>query len=322
MRGYVVRRLLELVPVLLGVTLVTFLLMYAAGGDAVTAKLENQGAVVTQDLIDAERHELGLDRPVLVQYGDWLAGFLAFDMGESYVSGESVAATFASKLPATLVLMLASIAVTVLVSTPLGVLTAVKRNRAVDYLIRVLCFVGNSLPNFFLALLLVYVFAVVLGWLPAISSASGEEGLAGVTPRGAVLPVATLSIAMTAKYTRQIRAAVLDELSKPYVEGALARGVDGRRVLLRNVLKCCASVVVTLLALSVGDLLGGAAVVETIFEWDGVGKLAVDSIAMRDYPMIQAYVAWMAVIYVIVNLVADLVCHRIDPRLRLTEASS
>lgn len=317
MRSYVVKRLLQLIPILIGITLLAYLMMYLAGGNAVEAMLENQGVAVSQEVIDARKHELGLDQPFIVQYLNWLGGVLTGDMGVSYISGKDVFQTFVSKLPATIVLTVLSVLLTIAISIPLGIISAVKRNRAVDYVIRTLGFIGNSLPNFFVALLLIYVFAVRLGWLPVVSSAIGRTGLASLSLKGAILPTLTLGIAMSAKYTRQIRAAVLDELGKPYVEGARARGVPERTILVKNVLKSCLIMIVTLLALSIGDLLGGTAIVETIFQWDGVGKLAVDSITMRDYPLIEAYVVWMALIYVGVNLVADLLYHYLDPRLRL-----
>lgn len=317
MSRYVVKRLLQLIPILLGITLLSFGMMYLAGGDAVTQLIENQGVAVTQELIDARRHELGLDQPFLVQYANWLSGLLTGDMGTSYVSGKDVFQTFTSKLPATMLLTLTSVLATVVIAVPLGILSATHQNRFLDYLIRVLSFVGNSLPNFFVALLLIFVFAIKLGWLPVISANIGKTGLAAISAKGLVLPTATLAIAMASKYTRQIRATVLEELGKPYVAGARARGVSERLILTRSVLKSVMIMLVTLLALSIGDLLGGTAVVETIFQWDGVGKLAVDSITMRDYPMIQAYVVWMAIIYVVVNLVADLIYHYLDPRVRL-----
>ena len=322
MARYVAKRLLQLVPILFCITLLSFALMYAAGGDAVSAVLENQGIAVSQELIDAKKAELGLDEPFLVQYGTWLAGLLTGDMGTSYVSGDEVFTTFASKLPATIVLTCTSVLLTIVLAVPLGIYTAVRGNRASDYLIRACCFLGNSVPNFLIALLLIYVFAVQLGWLPVISASAGQEGLASLSLEGAVLPTLTLGIAMAAKYTRQIRATVLEELGKPYVLGARSRGIPERTILVRHVLKNCMVMIVTLLALSIGDLLGGTAIVETIFQWDGVGKLAVDSITMRDYPMIQAYVVWMAIIYVVVNLVADIAYRWLDPRLRLGEAGT
>lgn len=291
--------------------------MYLAGGDAVTATLENQGVAVSQEIIDAKKHELGLDKPFIEQYGTWLVGLMTGDMGVSYVSDKEVFATFTSKLPATIVLTIVSVLLTIVISVPLGILAVVKQNRFTDYLIRVLSFIGNSLPNFFVALLLILVFSVCLGWFPVVSSSIGKTGLASLSIQGTILPAFTLAIAMSSKYTRQIRATVLEELNKPYVIGARARGISERTILVKHVLKSCMIMIVTLLALSIGDLLGGTAIVETIFQWDGVGKLAVDSITMRDYPLIQAYVVWMAIIYVMVNLVADLVYHRLDPRVRL-----
>lgn len=291
--------------------------MYLAGGDAVTATLENQGVAVSQEIIDAKKHELGLDKPFIEQYGTWLVGLMTGDMGVSYVSDKEVFATFTSKLPATIVLTIVSVLLTIVISVPLGILAAVKQNRFTDYLIRVLSFIGNSLPNFFVGLLLILVFSVCLGWFPVVSSSIGKTGLASLSIQGTILPAFTLAIAMSSKYTRQIRATVLEELNKPYVIGARARGISERTILIKHVLKSCMIMIVTLLALSIGDLLGGTAIVETIFQWDGVGKLAVDSITMRDYPLIQAYVVWMAIIYVMVNLVADLVYHRLDPRVRL-----
>lgn len=317
MKGYIAKRFLQLIPILIGITFLSFSLMYLAGGDAVTATLENQGVAVSQEIIDAKKHELGLDKPFIEQYGTWLVGLMTGDMGVSYVSDKEVFATFTSKLPATIVLTIVSVLLTIVISVPLGILAAVKQNRFTDYLIRVLSFIGNSLPNFFVALLLILVFSVCLGWFPVVSSSIGKTGLASLSIQGTILPAFTLAIAMSSKYTRQIRATVLEELNKPYVIGARARGISERTILIKHVLKSCMIMIVTLLALSIGDLLGGTAIVETIFQWDGVGKLAVDSITMRDYPLIQAYVAWMAIIYVMVNLVADLVYHRLDPRVRL-----
>lgn len=317
MKGYIAKRFLQLIPILIGITFLSFALMYLAGGDAVTATLENQGVAVSQEIIDAKKHELGLDKPFIEQYGTWLVGLMTGDMGVSYVSDKEVFATFTSKLPATIVLTIVSVLLTVVISVPLGILAAVKQNRFTDYLIRVLSFIGNSLPNFFVALLLILVFSVCLGWFPVVSSSIGKTGLASLSIQGTILPAFTLAIAMSSKYTRQIRATVLEELNKPYVIGARARGISERTILVKHVLKSCMIMIVTLLALSIGDLLGGTAIVETIFQWDGVGKLAVDSITMRDYPLIQAYVVWMAIIYVMVNLVADLIYHRLDPRVRL-----
>lgn len=306
--GKVFGRFLALVPVLLAITFVTFALLRLAGGDVVTQKMENTGQVLSPEVVAEARRELGLDRPFLVQYARWLAGILQGDMGKSYVSGLDVFDTFVSKLPATLLLAGAAVGLTALVSVPLGTLAAMRRGGVVDRAVRLLSFVGNSAPNFFVALLLMYVFAIRLELLPVLSR---EPSL-----RGAILPALTLATAMSAKYVRQVRAAVLDELQKTYVEGARARGVPEWRTMLFGVLRASGVTIVTLLALSIGSLLGGAAIVETIFMWDGVGRLAVEAIRMRDYPIILAYVMWMSVIYVTVNFLADLTYRKLDPRIR------
>lgn len=312
-RKYVLRRVLQLIPVLIGITFLSFALMRLAGSDAVQELYSNTGGIVSQEIIDARRAELGLDKPFLQQYISWLGGMLTGDMGTSYVSGRDVFGTFISKLPATLVLTALSILATVVISIPLGIWAAVKHDKITDYLLRFLSFIGNSMPNFFVALLLMQILAIRLGVLPVISGAN--------TLKGAVMPMLTLAIAMSSKYMRQVRATVLEELNKEYVAGARARGVRSSVLLVRSVLKSSMLTIITLLALSIGSLLGGTAIIESIFMWDGVGKLAVDAITMRDYPLIQAYVVWMAIIYVLVNLVTDILYHALDPRIRLGVSS-
>ena len=308
MGKYIFHRIIQLVPVLIGITFLTFAMMRMAGSDAITEMYGDKGAV-SQEIIDARRAELGLDRPFVIQYFSWLGGMLTGDMGISYVSGKDVFATFVARLPATLLLTALSVFVTILISIPLGILAAVKHDRIIDWLLRLLSFIGNSLPNFFVALLLMHLLSIRLGWLPVISD--------GITLRSAIMPTLTLAIAMSSKYMRQVRATVLEELNKDYVTGAKARGVRNRIILWRSVLKSSMLTIITLLALSIGNLLGGTAIIESIFMWDGVGKLAVDAITMRDYPVIQAYVVWMAIIYVFVNLITDLLYHALDPRIRL-----
>ncbi len=309
MKKYVLKRLLQLIPILLVITFLSFGMMRLAGSDAVLQKMENTGMVVSREVIDKARAELGLDKPFLTQYFIWLGNLLRGDMGTSYISGKEVFPTFLSKLPATLLLTAVSVGLTIVISIPLGVLAAVKQNRFTDYLIRFCSFIGNSMPNFFTALLLMFYFSIRLGWFPVISD--------GVSVRSAALPALTLAIAMSAKYLRQVRAVVLEELGKGYVIGARARGIRFSVTLTGSVLKASFVTILTLLTLSIGSLLGGTAIVESIFLWDGVGKLAVDAISMRDYPMIQAYVMWMAVIYVCINLITDLSYRFLDPRIRL-----
>ncbi|MGM9548957.1 MAG: ABC transporter permease, partial [Faecousia sp.] len=288
MRNYVVKRLLQLIPILLAITFLSFAMMRIAGSDAVEQKMENTGSSVSQEVVDAAKAELGLDKPFLTQYFVWLGNLLRGNMGTSYISGKNVFSTFISKLPATLLLTATSILLTIVISIPLGILAAVKQNRFTDYLIRVASFLGNSMPNFFVALLLMYLFAIRLNWFPVIAK--------GVSLQSVAMPSLTLAIAMSAKYLRQIRATVLDELSKDYVVGAKARGVKFSVTMYKSVLKASLVTIITLLTLSIGSLLGGTAIVESIFMWDGVGKMAVDAISMRDYPIIQAYVMWMAII--------------------------
>lgn len=308
MKKYIIHRVLQLIPVLIGITFLSFAMMRLAGSDAITELYGDKGAVA-QEIIDAKRAELGLDKPFFTQYLAWVGGLLRGDMGVSYVSGKDVFGTFISKLPATLLLTALSIGMTVVISIPLGILAAVRQDKFTDYLLRFFSFLGNSLPNFFVALLFMEIFSIELKIFPVISQ--------GLSIKSAVLPTLTLALAMSAKYMRQVRATVLEELSKDYVTGAKARGVPGFLVLWKSVLKSAMLTILTLLSLSIGNLLGGTAIVESIFMWDGVGKLAVDSITMRDYPMIQAYVVWMAVIYVAVNLMTDLLYHTLDPRIRL-----
>ena len=309
MGKYALKRLLQLIPILFAITFLSFAMMRIAGSDVIEQKMENTGSDVSQEVIDAARAELGLDKTFLVQYAAWLNNLLHGDMGTSYVSGKNVFTTFISKLPATLLLTVTSIALTIVVSIPLGILAAIKQNQFTDFLIRFGSFLGNSMPNFFVALLLMYIFAIRLGWFPVIAKGVGLQSVA--------MPSMTLAIAMSAKYLRQVRATVLDELSKDYVVGEKARGVRFSVTLWGSVLRACLFTIITLLMLSIGSLLGGTAIVESIFMWDGVGKLAVDAINMRDYPIIQAYVMWMAIIYVVVNLITDLSYHVLDPRIRV-----
>ncbi len=303
MRKYILSRMIQLVPILLGITFLTFGMMQFTADDAVDKIYEGS---VSEEIKSAKRAELGLDKNFMIQYGNWLGGVITGDMGRSFISGKLVFETFAEKLPATIELMLVSILLTILIATPAGIFAAVNQNKFPDYLIRALSFIGNSMPNFFVGLLLIYFLALKLNLLPIIGAS-------------VIMPALTLTISMGAKYTRQIRAVVLEELKKPYVIGARSRGVSEFTILTKSVLPSILVPVITLLALSIGSLLGGTAIVETIFMWDGVGKMAVDAILMRDYPLIQAYVVWMAIIYVVINLAADLLYKFLDPRIRYGE---
>lgn len=309
MKTYIARRILHLIPILLGITLLSFGLMHTVAGDAIDVMEANRGTVLSEETKDRLRSELNLDKPFPVQYGICLKNMVSGDMGTSYVSGKPVFSTFLQKLPATILLTITSILCTIIISFPLGIIAALNRNGWSDYLIRFFSFVGNSLPGFFVSLLLIYFFSLKLNLLPVMNTSGGWQGI--------ILPTMTLTIAMSAKYIRQIRAVVLAELNKDYVIAAKARGIPYRTIILTSVMKVTLLSFITLLSLSVGSLLGGTAIIESIFMWDGVGKMAVDAILMRDYPIILAYVVWLAIIYVIFNLITDILYHYLDPRIRL-----
>ena len=306
MTAYLFRRVGMLLVTMVLVSLLTFVAFSLVSGDPARTML---GTEATEAQVQTLRQEMGLDRPFPVRYARWLGGFFSGDLGTSYSYRQPVWDLIGGKLELSMWLCLMSFGLIALISIPLGVLAAVRHDKLTDYLLRFLSFIGNSLPNFFVAMLLMELLAIKLGWLPVISN--------GTTVRSAIMPTLTLAIAMSAKYMRQVRATVLEELNKDYVAGAQARGVRNRVILWRSVLKSSMLTIITLLALSIGSLLGGTAIIESIFMWDGVGKLAVDAITMRDYPLIQSYVVWMAIIYVLVNLITDLLYHALDPRIRL-----
>ena len=304
---YTVRRLLSLLPVLFGVTILTYGLMYISPGDPVELMLQSQGTVSTPEVTAAMRHQLGLDRSFLYQYLDWLGKFLHGDMGVSYMDGTPVAKKLAAALPNTLKLTASSAILTMLLSVPLGMLTAVKQGRTTDLIIRLFCFIGNSLPNFIVSLLLLYVLALKLGWFPILSTGSWDS---------LVLPTLALALPMTGKYIRQVRAAVLEQLGKPYVDGARARGLPAGIILIFYVLPNAMPAIITLMAMSVGSLLGGTAAVEMIFSLPGMGYMVTSAVTSRDYPVIQAFVVCMSLIYVLINLLTDLFYFYADPRAR------
>lgn len=308
MTKYIGKRLLQLIPILLGLTFLVFLLLYIAPGDPAQRKLTAQGIAVSEQVLEQTREEMGLNRPFLVRYGEWLLGVLHGDFGASYRDGMPVLPKLMRCMGKTLALSASSLLLALVIAVPLGVLTAARHDRFLDHLIRLLTFVGNAMPNFLLCVLLMYALCIRVDLFPVVARG---------TVQGLALPTLVLAIPMASRFIRQIRAEVLEELGKPYVAGALARGVALRTVLLRDVLRNTLSSVLTLVGLSVGTLMGGSVVVETIFRWPGVGKLVMDSITARDFPVIQGFVLLMAVIYVVVNLLTDLSYHALDPRVAL-----
>ncbi|HCW52940.1 MAG TPA: nickel ABC transporter permease subunit NikB [Clostridium sp.] len=280
--------------------------MYLSPSDPAEMMLNAQGISVSKELIQSKRIELGLDKPFIEQYLIWLSNLLKGNLGISYSTGKSVLNEIKEHIPYTVLLTLTSIITTLIISIPLGIVAALKRNKFTDYIVRILCFTGNSMPGFFLGLVLLYIFALKLKILPILN----ESGI-----KSMILPTATLSIPMISKYTRQIRNAVIDELNKDYVKGELSRGVKKKYVYL-GILKNIMITVITLIGLSLGSLLGGSVIIESIFVWPGIGNMALSAIRMRDYPLIQGYVIFTSFIFIIINLIIDLLYGILDPRIK------
>jgi peptide/nickel transport system permease protein len=303
MSGYLLRRLAQVVPTALLAATLVFSLIHIIPGDPVEIML-GEGAQRAD--VAALRHDLGLDRPLLVQYGAFLGGLVRGDLGHSLRSGEPVLAILGERFPATLQLALVSMLVALLVSLPLGVLAALYRDRAVDHGARLLALLGVSVPSIWLGPMLILLFAITWDLLPV----SGREGA------GVVLPAITLGAGIAGLLVRMVRAALADELVRPYLLAARARGVGGIAVVGRHALKNALVPVVTVLGLQFGSLLTGAILTETIFAWPGVGRLLVESIRLRDYPLLQGAVLLIAFTYLFVNLATDLVYAALDPRIR------
>lgn len=302
------RRLLQIVIVVIGITFLTFLLTYLAPGDPVRTMFAATGVMPSEEVIQETREAMGLNRPLLVQYGDWLLGCLHGDFGTSFGYNQPVSKLLLDRLWPTLKLSLSSMVLMLLIAVPLGMLQATHKNSPLDYGLRGITFFGVSMPNFWVGLMLMLLFCVKLKWLPVVSS--------GGSLRDLILPAVTLAFAMSAKYTRQVRTAVLEELSQDYVIGARARGVKEWQILWQNVFPNALLPLITMLGLSLGSLLGGTAVVEVIFTYPGLGNLAVSAITTYDYPLVQGYVLWIALIYMVINLLVDISYNYVDPRMR------
>ena len=308
MKRYVVRRVLFVFPIMLVLSFFTFALSYLSPSDPVTLKYSRLGVTPDREMIEAAKEELGLNDPFLVQYGHWLSRVLHGDLGESYKYGTSVWNTLTEHIPNTLILTGATLFLTVVIAVPLGTLSAVQQNRFVDYLIRFISFFGVSMPSFWVGALLMYAFGVKLRMLPVM----GDGDL-----RHLILPAATLSIWMASLYVRRVRGSMLEEMNRDYLTGGLARGLSRSRIIFTQILPNSLLSVITMFGMSIGSLMGGATIIETIFEWQGVGKMAIDAISVKDYPVIQGYILWMAIIYVMINLIVDLLYRFLDPRIRL-----
>ena len=305
MHRYLIRRLLLTIPVLLGVATLVFSLIHFIPGDPAQAML-GEGAA-PEDVAQL-RERLGLDRPLVVQYGSFLMGLTRGDLGRSLRNDQPVLQQILERMPATAELAFASMAVAVLIALPLGIIAAVWRGTAIDYSAMTLSLVGISVPNFWLGPLLAIVFAVELGWLPV-----GGRG----TLSHLVLPAVTLGAALAAILARMTRASLLEELREPYVLAARAKGVSRSRAVLHHALRNSLIPIVTILGLQFGVVLTGAVITETIFAWPGIGRLLIQSISFRDYPTVQGCVLLIAVTYVGVNLITDLTYGFLDPRIRV-----
>jgi peptide/nickel transport system permease protein len=301
---YLIRRLLLTIPVLFGVATLVFSLIHLVPGDPVQAMLGDSAS--PQDIAEL-RGRLGLDRPLLVQYGAFLKGVTRGDLGASLRTNQAVTAAIMERMPATLELALAAMSVAILISIPLGILAAVRAGTRVDLAATTLALVGISMPNFWLGPLLAILFSVTLGWLPV----SGRG-----TPAHLVLPAITLGAPLAAVLARMTRASVIEELRELYVLAARARGVSRARAVLRHAFRNSLIPIVTVLGLQFGAVLTGAVITETIFAWPGVGRLLIQSISFRDYPLVQGCILLIAITYVTMNLLTDLVYGLLDPRIR------
>jgi ABC-type dipeptide/oligopeptide/nickel transport system permease component len=301
---YLVRRILLTIPVLLGVATLVFALIHLVPGDPAEAMLGE--AAAPSDIAEL-RTRLGLDRPLLAQYGEYLGGLLRGDLGISFRWNTPVGREIGSRLANTVQLALAAMTVAVLIAIPLGVLAALHRGRGIDQAAMTASLLGISMPNFWLGPLLALVFAVELGWLPV----SGIGTLAHL-----VLPAVTLGAALAALLARMTRASLIDELRELYVIAARARGLSRARTVVAHALRNSLIPVVTILGLQFGAVLTGTIITETIFAWPGVGRLLIQAISFRDYPLVQGCILFIAVTYVGVNLAVDLVYAWLDPRIR------
>ncbi len=304
-------RLLQIVIVLIGISFITFALTYMSPGDPVRNMYTATGVMPTEEMIQETREELGLNDPLLTQYGRWLTNCLHGNFGKSYSLNKPVTELLAGRLWPTIKLTLMSMILMLIISLPLGMLSAVYKDSWIDYLVRGITFLGCAMPNFWVGLLLMLAFCVKFHIFPVVSSTGDLKSL--------FLPAMTLAIAMSSKYTRQVRTAVLDELNQDYVIGAEARGIKRSKIIWRNVFPNSLLPLITMYGLSIGSLLGGTAVVEVIYSYPGLGNLAVSAIASSDYNLIQGYVLWLSLIYMVINLIVDASYVAIDPRIRLKE---
>lgn len=305
MKKQIAKRIVELILILIVLSFLTFLLMYLAPGDPAEKRLSSQGVAVTKEMLEAEQERLGLLRPFFVRYGDWLGGILHGDFGVSFKDDLPVAPKLSAGLKNTTILAFASLILSLIVSIPLGIWSAVRKNSIFDHIVRLLSFIGNALPNFLISVLLMYLLCIQLNLFPVVASGSVQ---------GLFLPAISLAIPMAGRFTRQIRTETMEQLDQEYVTGLRIRGVREKDILINNVFYNSSGHIFTIIALQIGTLMGGSVVIETIFRWPGIGKLVMDSINARDYPTIMGFVLVMGTIYVVINFISDVLYHVLDPR--------
>ena len=300
------KKLISGLIIILGITFVSFALMYISPGDPVEIMMSSNGSTVSEEVINQKKEELGLNKSFLEQYATWLKGVATGNLGTSIKYNRPVSQEILSKLPATLYLALLSLIISVIIALPIGIFAASNNNKISEKIIRILSLFGPSMPSFFIALILMYFVCYKFRLLPV-----SNDG-----PSAIILPTITMVIGIASKFIRQIKSIVLEELNNEYVIGLKVRGVSKNEILFKHVLKGCALPIVTMIGLSFGSLLGGATIVETVFMWPGIGKYAVEAISSRDYPVVQGYIVWMSLIFLLINYLTDKSYYLFDPRLR------
>lgn len=308
----ILKRLIGMIPVLFLVSLIIFYIIHLTPGDPALLLL---GEEATPEKLATLRQQLGLDQPIPVQYGIWLADVLRGDLGSSVRTHQPVSEAIAQRLPPTVELTLLAMLVSLAIAMPAGILSAVRRNSASDLVSTTLALFGISMPSFFLAILLIFIFALKLRWLPPIGyTPITEDWIANL--KGMILPALTLGAGTAAVISRQLRSSLLEVMSQEYIRTARAKGLSERMVILAHGLKNAMIPVITIIGLQIGALLGGAIITESIFVLPGVGRLVVDSIFARDFPVVQGAVLFLALVYLFANLVVDLLYVFLDPRIR------
>jgi peptide/nickel transport system permease protein len=312
--NYFIRRLISLLPIFFLMTIIVFVLIRMVPGDPVDVMYGSEG--MDEARREVLRHDLGLDQSVVVQYARWLGRAVTGDLGRSYRAQMPVMTLIGQRLPATLVLSVAAMIISVLIAIPLGVIAAVKRNTWADFTAMAVAILGLSLPNFWIGILLVLIFSIALKWLPSIGYVPLSGGI-GTSLSHLILPAITLGASLAGTTTRLTRSTVLEELGKDYVRTARGKGLPEKVVLMGHALRNALIPTVTMIGLQLGFLIGGTVVVEVVFAWPGIGMLLVDSIFARDYPVVQGVILVIAVFVVVINILVDVVYTILDPRIRL-----